>query len=176
MVANRKANRQRIQFAFNADVDSVVGAVFQHLIKNHLFSSREGKRKGVDAMVAFYKPFAFQGREDVTDDELRSMAQDAIELLSRQIELLCGAFGVERPSAIALDLKTEIKEAIAETLTTESIRVHQDPSHHPFTSSVFDISSIADLSISDGRSSDGEFDFDEDLMLGDLCSNAEAAA
>ncbi len=170
MVANHKANRQRVQFAFNADSDSVVGAVFQHLIKNHLFSSREGKRKGVDAMVAFYKPFAFQGREDVTNEELRSMAQDAIEVLSRQIELLHGAFGVERPAAIALDVRAEIKEAIAEVLIAESIRVHRDQfQQHP-------TNRVSELSVSAGGSGSDEFDFDEETMLGDLCSNAEAAA
>ncbi|MGJ3249094.1 MAG: hypothetical protein ACFE0I_23855 [Elainellaceae cyanobacterium] len=168
MVANQKAVRQRVQFAFNADVDSVIGAVFQYLIKNRRFNSREGKRKGVDAMVAFYKPFAYQDSNDVTDDELRAIAQDAVEMLSRQIEVLCEAFEVERPGAIALDLKTEIKEAIAEVLRIQSIRVHtirsdQTPDAVP----------AAHIST---QVADDESDSNEDALLGDLCSNAEAAA
>ncbi|HHP7244051.1 MAG TPA: hypothetical protein ACFE0H_05115 [Elainellaceae cyanobacterium] len=168
MVANQKAVRQRVQFAFNADVDSVIGAVFQYLIKNRRFNSREGKRKGVDAMVAFYKPFAFQDSKDVTDDELQSMAQDAVEMLSRQIEILCGAFEVEHPGAIALDLKSEIREAIAEALNIQSIRVHNIPSDQT-------PDAVPDSHIST-QVTDDDSDFDEDALLGDLCSNAEAVA
>ncbi|MGJ3252943.1 MAG: hypothetical protein ACFE0J_17700 [Elainellaceae cyanobacterium] len=168
MVANQKTVRQRVQFAFNADVDSVIGVVFQYLIKNRCFSSREGKRKGVDAMVAFYKPFAYQDSKDVTDDELQAMAQDAVEMLSRQIEVLCGAFEVERPGAIALDLKTDIKEAIAEVLKIQSIRVHNTQSDQT-------PDAVPDSYVST-QVADDESDFDEDALLGDLCSNAEAVA
>jgi hypothetical protein len=170
MATKRKSVRQRIQFAFNADADSVVGGVFQYLIKNHRFNSQEGKRKGIDAMVAFYKPFAHQNRSEVGEGELQAMAQDAVETLSRQIELLCGTFGVERPAAIAHDLKAEIKQAIAEVLTAETIRMYQeDPELQPM-GTVSESLLTTELDAEEGG------DFDDDALLGDLFSSAEAAA
>jgi hypothetical protein len=183
MATKTKTVRQRVQFAFNADVDSVVGTVFQYLIKNHRFSSREGKRRGVDAIVAFYKPFAYQGSA-ASESELQAMARDAVEILSRQIELLCSSFDIERTGALgqpfswktALDLRAEIKQTLselltAELLTTEPSGVHQEPLETPSTPSDLLFAELrADYATEDG------FDFDEDNLLGDLCSNAEAAA
>jgi hypothetical protein len=170
MATKHKSVRQRIQFAFNADADSVVGGVFQYLIKNHCFSSREGKRKGIDAMVAFYKPFAYQNRGEVDEGKLQAMAQDAVEILSRQIELLCGKFGVERPAAIAPDLKAEIKQAIAEVLIAETIRMYQEAPELQPMGTISESLLISELEAEEG------VDFDDDTLLGDLHSSAEAAA
>ena len=49
------SERQRIQFAYNAYLDSLVGVTFNYLIKNPHFPSRVGKHKGIDAMTAFWK-------------------------------------------------------------------------------------------------------------------------
>lgn len=172
MATNTKTVRQRVQFAFNADTDSVVGAVFQYLIKNHHFNSREGKRKGVDAIVAFFKPFAYQGSA-ISESELQAMARDAVELLSRQIELLCNSFEIDRPGTLAqplswkIDLKAELRQTLDELLADEYPRVHQQPLNPP---SALPKSLFAELEVDEG------FDFDEDNLLGDLCSNAEAAA
>jgi hypothetical protein len=167
MATKHKTVRQRIQFAFNADADSVVGTVFQYLIKNHRFSSRDGKRKGIDAMLAFYQPFAYQG-SDISDDELRIMAREAIETLARHIDLLCTTFAVDHPGAIATDLQSAIQKAIADALTAESIRVPQD-SRNGFAD---DVDSEA-LWVS-GQNAYNDMDYD--TLLGDLQSSAEAAA
>jgi hypothetical protein len=170
MATKTKTVRQRVQFAFNADTDSVVGVVFQYLIKNHRFSSREGKRKGVDAIVAFYKPFAYQGTA-ISEGELQAIARDAVELLSRQIELLCNSFNIERPGTLAQpfswnDLKAELRQMLSESFTAELLRVHPE-----LESAI----AIPDSLFADPITDNG-FDFDEDNLLGDLCSNAEAAA
>jgi len=171
MATKIKTVRQRVQFAFNADTDSVVGTVFQYLIKNHRFSSREGKRKGVDAMVAFYKPFAYQSAA-MSEGELQAIARDAVELLSRQIELLCNSFNIERPGTLAqpfpwkTDLKAELRQVLSELLAAELLRVQQEPLE----------SAIAIPDSLFAPTANEEFDFDEDNLLGDLCSNAEAAA
>ncbi|NJN05085.1 MAG: hypothetical protein HC816_22960 [Leptolyngbyaceae cyanobacterium RM1_1_2] len=170
MATKIKTVRQRVQFAFNADADSVVGTVFQYLIKNHRFSSREGKRKGVDAIVAFYKPFAYQGSA-VSEGELQAIARDAVELLSRQIELLCNSFDLERPGTRSQpfswnDLKAELRQTLSELLAAEMLRVHQEPVE----------SAIAIPDSLFAPTADEEFNFEEDNLLGDLCSNAEAAA
>jgi hypothetical protein len=170
MATKIKTVRQRVQFAFNADADSVVGTVFQYLIKNHRFSSREGKRKGVDAIVAFYKPFAYQGSA-VSEGELQAIARDAVELLSRQIELICSSFDLERSGTQSQpfswnDLKAELRQTLSELLAAEMLRVHQE--------SVESAIAIPDSLFA--PTADEEFNFDEDNLLGDLCSNAEAAA
>ncbi|NJL37268.1 MAG: hypothetical protein HC840_05570 [Leptolyngbyaceae cyanobacterium RM2_2_4] len=170
MATKTKTVRQRVQFAFNADADSVVGTVFQYLIKNHCFSSREGKRKGVDAIVAFYKPFAYQG-STVSEGELQAIARDAVELLSRQIELICSSFDLERPGTRSQpfswnDLKAELRQTLSELLAAELLRVHQEPVE----------SAIAISDSLFAPTADEEFNFNEDNLLGDLCSNAEAAA
>jgi hypothetical protein len=169
MAVTSKTIRQRIQFAFNTDADSVSGAVFQYLIKNHRFGSREGKRKGIDAMVAFYKPFAFQDKEGIGEEELRAIAQDAVEALSRQIELLCSTFGLERPDAIAPDLRSEIKQAIAAVLSEKAIQLGYEAPKMPPTVIAASLSNM-------GYPIREEMILDEDALLGDLCSNAEAAA
>lgn len=168
MATKQKTVRQRVQFAFNADADSVVGAVFQYLIKNHRFSSREGKQKGIDAMLAFYKPFAYQGYGDISEGELVAMARDAVETLSRHIDLLCTTFELERPGAIAPDLRTAIHQAITEALATESIQglgaIAPKPSYP----------GLSESALADRQGSlDG---MDYSTLLGDLQSHADAAA
>lgn len=179
MTTKRKTVRQRIQFAFNADTDSVVGHVFQYLIKNHHFSSREGKCKGVDAMIAFYKPFAYQGNANVNEGELQTMARDAVDALSRHIELLCYAFGVDRSTTIARDLKLEVQQVLTELLTADAVTlpgerlrigVSQEGADLPFADT------IPESLLTNGATADEGVDFDEDALLGDLYSSAEAAA
>lgn len=172
MATKQKTARQRVQFAFNADTDSVVGAVFQYLIKNHRFNSREGKQKGIDAMLAFYKPFAYQGQEDITEGELVAMARDAVETLSRQIDLLCATFDVERPGAIAPDLRTSIQQTIADVLATELVRVQAIASKPSYTE--LSKPDLMELALANGWESFDSTNYT--TLLGDLQSNAEAVA
>jgi hypothetical protein len=79
-VADRQNERQRIQFAFNADLDSAIGVLFSYLIKNPKAPSRAGKHKGVDAMLAFWKPFAYQEQGDLSAEEMKAIARESVEL------------------------------------------------------------------------------------------------
>ena len=111
------SDSQRIQFAFNAYLDSVIGMTFNYLIKNPHFPSRAGKHKGIDAMMAFWKPFAYQEQGNLSEEELRTIAIESVGILTRQINLICAAFAVENPQANAPTiLKQEIREAIRDTL------------------------------------------------------------
>ena len=170
MATTDKTGRQRIQFAFNADLDSVVGNVFQYLTKNRCFSSREGKKKGVDAMVMFYKPFAYQGKENVDEEELQAMARDSVAALSRQIEFLCSAFEIERPSVVCPDFGAEVEQALKNVLTTEAVKMSQEA---PELSSIDlppDPSLLVEVEM------DKESGFEEDALLCDVHINAEAVA
>ena len=161
------SDSQRIQFAFNAYLDSVVGMTFNYLIKNSRFPSRAGKHKGVDAMMAFWKPFAYQEQGNLSEEELRTIAIESVEMLTRQRDLICAAFGLETPHAKApVNLKQEIREAMGEVIQallakpefpipTQGVPV-DEPNHNQAESEMVDV--------------------DEDSLLGSLLDDAEIAA
>ena len=158
---------QRIQFAFNAYLDSVVGVTFNYLIKNSHFPSRAGKHKGIDAMMAFWKPFAYQEHGELSEEELRTIALESIEMLTRQINLINAAFGLESSQAKATtNLKHEIREAINDALQTLLTKpdllgpTQETPVDHP----------------NGDRVESGGIDFDQDNLLGNLLDDAAISA
>ena len=165
------SERQRIQFAFNAYLDSAVGVTFNYLIKNSHFPSRAGKHKGIDAMMAFWKPFAYREQGNLSEQELRAIAIESVEMLTRQLDLICAAFGLESPQAKAsTNLKQEIREAMSETIQTllaksERLVPNQDA---PASESSRDCPESA-LELEG-------VDFDEDSLLGNLLDDAVIAA
>ncbi|MDJ0707455.1 MAG: hypothetical protein QNJ46_29625 [Leptolyngbyaceae cyanobacterium MO_188.B28] len=107
---------QRIQFAFNAYLDSAIGVTINYLIKNSHFPSRTGKHKGLDAMMAFWKPFAYQEQGDFSEEELRAIAIESVEILTRQVRAICAAFELEIPQATgSVTLKQEIRDTIRDS-------------------------------------------------------------
>ena len=120
--------RQRIQFAFNTDVDSPVGVTFQYLLKNEHARSREGKHRGVDAMMAFWKSFAYQDQGNLSEEELQAIARESITALSRQIEAIQSAFGLEDSefaspvNSLRQEIQQAVREAIQELLLKAGVR------------------------------------------------------
>jgi hypothetical protein len=174
------SDRQRIQFAYNADCEMPIGKVFQYLLKNDLMPSREGKHKGLDAMSAFWKPFAYQDGQ-VSEEERGAIARESIEALTRQIDLIRETFGVEKPESPSntADLKQEIQTVVTEvvqnlmangaipasmtgTVVTQSTQTALPPEGRSST--------IASTPTHEG------VDFDEDALLGGLFDNSEIAA
>lgn len=174
------SDRQRIQFAYNADCEMPIGKVFQYLLKNDHMPSREGKHKGLDAMSAFWKPFAYQENGQVSEEERGAIARESIEALTRQIDLIRETFSVEKPesSSNTTDLKQEIQAVVTEVVqnlmangaipasmtgavVTQSTQTALPPSGR---------SSINASSTHEG------VDFDEDALLGGLFDNSEIAA
>jgi hypothetical protein len=168
------SNRQRIQFAFNAEVGTPIGILFRYLIKPERSHSREQKHKGIDAMSAFWKPFAYQEQGNLTEEELQAIARDAIEALSRQMELISQTFGVERPSSIApaSQLKDEVRQAVREALQELGGSEAIASSPQPPPSGVASLPAIAKPNPTEVEG----IDFDEDVLLGDLFENADIAA
>ena len=164
-------NRQRIQFAFNAEVGTPIGILFRYLIKPERSHSREQKHKGVDAMNAFWKPFAYQEQGNLTEEELQAIARDAIEALTRQADLIRQTFGIERSEAPS-QLKDEVRQAVREALQdlggSEAIAI----SPQRISSEVASLSAIAKSNLTEVEG----VDFDEDALLGDLFENADIAA
>ncbi|MGF1517264.1 MAG: hypothetical protein ACFCVB_05595 [Nodosilinea sp.] len=70
--------------------------------------SQMGKQKGVEAIAAFWRPFAFQMQGQVNDDELKVLARESLMTLQRQMELIAEAFEVELPQAEAVTPELEV--------------------------------------------------------------------
>jgi hypothetical protein len=171
-----KEERQRIQFAYNADVDSPTGVLFQYLIKNERARSREGKHKGIDAISAFWKPFAYQEQGQLSEEELKAIARESVELLNRQITLISDTFEIASPTASAMDLKQEIRQAVTQAVTET---VQQLAASGKLVSGTAAESAGAPP----GRTPTGSHlddsegvDFDEDALLGTLLDDATIAA
>jgi hypothetical protein len=174
------SDRQRIQFAYNADCEMPIGKVFQYLLKNDLMPSREGKHKGLDAMSAFWKPFAYQENGQVSEG-VGAIARESIEALTRQIDLIRETFGVEKPESPSntTDLKQEIQTVVTEVVQN---LIANGAIPASMTGAVVTQSTQNALSPS-GRSSTNAstpthegVDFDEDALLGGLFDSAEIAA
>ena len=167
-MAPTTSEHQRIQFAFNAYLDSVVGVTFNYLIKNSRFPSRAGKHKGIDAMMAFWKPFAYQEQGNLSDEELRAIAIESVEMLTRQINLIGAVFDLESSQAKApTNLKQEIREAMSEAIQTLLAK--------PELSVSAQAALLADNPNRDRAASEGG-DVDEDSLLGNLLDDATIAA
>ena len=121
-------------------------------------------------MVMFYKPFAYQGKENVDEEELQAMARDSVAALSRQIEFLCSAFEIEPPSVVCPDFGAEVEQALKNVLTTEAVRMSQEASEL----SSLDIPPNSSLLVE--VEMEKESGFEEDALLCDVHSNAEAVA
>jgi hypothetical protein len=169
-VADRQNERQRIQFAFNADLDSAIGVMFNYLIKNPKAPSRAGKHKGVDAMLAFWKPFAYQEQGDLSTEEMKAIARESVELLTRQAELIAETFEVESPkvsSSATPDLRQEVRSAVSEAIQQLVSSGMMGTSAKPLPVAKQSLDSFGD----------GEgVDFDEDALLGGLLDDAAIAA
>jgi hypothetical protein len=169
-VADRQNERQRIQFAFNADLDSAIGVLFSYLIKNPKAPSRAGKHKGVDAMLAFWKPFAYQEQGDLSAEEMKAIARESVELLTRQAELIADTFGVDSPKGNGSgtsDLRQEVRLAVSEA-------IQQLMSSGMMGASAQSLP-IAKQTVDSFSESEG-VDFDEDALLGGLLDDAAIAA
>ena len=118
-----KSDRQRIQFAYNADREMAIGVVFRYLIDNPLMSSREGKHKGLDAMSAFWKPFAYQACTDATEEDLHALAREAMEVLAHQMALISSTFGVEPPKPENTPQQEQLQEMIQQAVTAAMLNL-----------------------------------------------------
>ncbi len=105
---DKRQNRKRILFSFNVDLESPLGVVFQYLMHNPKLPSQMGKQKGVEAIAAFWRPFAFQMQGQVNDDELKVLARESLMTLQRQMELIAETFEVDLPQSEAVTPELEV--------------------------------------------------------------------
>ena len=174
---NSTSDRQRIQFAYNADRDTRIGEVFKYLLKSDKVPSRKGKHKGLDAIAAFWQAFAYKEKEGVSEEEKMAIAQESIESLSQQIDLIRETFGIEPPVTVTTDpaqLKQEMRlvatQVFQEFASSGAIyalaieNVNTQPTN-----------AVSATTKPDPHNDEG-VDFDEEALLGGLFDSSDVAA
>ena len=168
------SDRQRIQFAFNADCGTHIGEVFRYLLKNEHMPSREGKLKGLDAISAFWRPFAYQEDGQLSEDEKSAIARESIEALARQIELIRDTFGLEKPQVSEdADLKQTVQSAVTEALQ-ELMANGTLSASSTMTTSTTTVGTPQATTSQTAPANEG-VDFDEEALLGGLFDGSEIA-
>ncbi|MEM9152788.1 MAG: hypothetical protein AAGB19_20345 [Cyanobacteria bacterium P01_F01_bin.3] len=175
MPRKRQANteRQRILFSYNADLDKPIGVVFEYLIQNEQIPARLGKHKGLEAMSAFWQPFAYQAMKDLSEDELQGMARESVAALSRQIDLICQTFGIESPQTaqVSPELKQAIQQTMGEVLQqfiVTGVLASQAAGQQ--------VSAEDPIEVSEAMPQEDGIKFDEATALGELLDESETVA
>lgn len=115
----------RIQFAYYAYIAGPMGDVFCYLLRNKAHSTHKGKKMGLAAMAAFWKPFSAQSVLGLSDQEVRAIALTSIEELQKQIELIRNTFNI--PATSQDVTRQEIARMIDERLSSQT-SINQGPS------------------------------------------------
>jgi hypothetical protein len=87
-------NTARIQFAYYAYLKGPMGDVFKYLLRNRAHPTHKGKKMGLAAMAAFWKPFSAQAVLNLSEQEVRAIALNSITELQKQIELIRNTFNI----------------------------------------------------------------------------------
>lgn len=122
---NEKSKRSRISFSFNADASSNVGLCYKYLLQNEELSAREGKAMANDAIVSYWKPFAYKLAGSHDAQQLREIASASIYRLERHIDYLREVFGL-LPSTQSEHLYSN---AMAVPTTERNLSVRENSSY-----------------------------------------------
>jgi hypothetical protein len=109
-------NTTRIQFAYYAYLQGPMGDVFKYLLRNRAHPTHKGKKMGLAAMAAFWKPFSAQAVLDLSEQEVRAIALTSITELQKQIELIRNTFNI--PTAPQELTKQDIEKMIEDSLNS----------------------------------------------------------
>ncbi|MEO0373361.1 MAG: hypothetical protein AAF329_01800 [Cyanobacteria bacterium P01_A01_bin.17] len=171
------SDRQRIQFAYNADRDTRIGEVFQYLLKSDKLPTRKGKHKGLDAISAFWQAFAYKEKEELSDEAKVAIAQESIDTLFQQIDLIRETFGIEAPidAVNPAQLQQEMR-SVATAVVQEFVASGAIPASavESVTARTANANSTTDAK--PAVSNDEGVDFDEEALFGGLFDSSEIAA
>ena len=101
-----------------------MGDVFRYLLRNKAHSTHKGKKMGLAAMAAFWKPFSAQAVLGVSEQEVRAIALTSITELQQQIALIRTTFNI--PASSKEITKREIERMIEEKLNAQH-GINQEP-------------------------------------------------
>ena len=120
----RQKDTSRIQFAYYAYIAGPMGDVFRYLLRNKSHSTHKGKKMGLAAIAAFWKPFSAQAVLGLSDSEVRAIALTSITELQQQIELIRSTFNI--PAASRELTRRDIEQIIEESLNARR-SINQKP-------------------------------------------------
>ena len=106
------ARSERVKFIYNAQFPADTAVVLNYLLNNPHFTGRQGRQKGMDAMMAFYRPLAEEARGELPEADLRDMARHCVAQLAQQIDLLCTRYQIEPPGQPVALSSTQGLEAV----------------------------------------------------------------
>jgi len=107
----------RIQFAYRTYVNSPMGDVFQYLLHSTARSAHKGKKMGLAAMSAFWKPFSARSVLELSEPEVRAVALASIAELQQQISLIRKTFNI--PENLNEMTRKEIEKMIEKRLSVQ---------------------------------------------------------
>jgi hypothetical protein len=98
MVLPKKPVRNRSEFSYKTDAQTPLASVFAYLNGklSRSFTPREGKQRAIDALLAFWKPYALKAN-GAEPENVRDAAISSAEALHRQLQRICADFNVESP-------------------------------------------------------------------------------
>jgi hypothetical protein len=103
MVSPKKAEpkvRSRSEFSYKTDAQTPLAQVFAYLNGklSSAFTLREGKQRAIDALLAFWKPYALKASQ-AQSEVVRDAAIASVAALSRHLQRICADFNVDSPCA-----------------------------------------------------------------------------
>jgi hypothetical protein len=90
--------RNRSEFSYKTDAQTPLATVFAYLNGkfSKTFTQREGKQRAIDALLAFWRPYALRANKSASE-EVREAAIASVEALFRQLQRICADFAVDSP-------------------------------------------------------------------------------
>jgi hypothetical protein len=100
MGVSKKTVRSRSEFSYKTDAQTPLATVFAYLNGklSRSFIPREGKQRAIDALLAFWKPYALRA-SNAPPEDVRDAAIASVEALHRQLQRLCADFDIEPPDS-----------------------------------------------------------------------------
>ena len=92
--------RSRSEFCCKTDAQTPLAQVFAYLNGklSSAFTLREGKQRAIDALLAFWKPYALKASQ-AQPEVVRDAAIVSVETLFRHLQRICVDFNVDSPCA-----------------------------------------------------------------------------
>ena len=118
----------RIQFSYRTYINSPMGDVFQYLLHSTAQSAHQGKRMGLAAMSAFWKPFSARSVLKLSEQESKAIALTSIAELQQQIDLIRKAFNI--PENLNEETKREVENMIEAQLKAQLGVIWEQTAQH----------------------------------------------
>lgn len=109
---------ERIQFAYYASAKGPMGDVFRYLLRNRAHTTHKGKKMGLAAISAYWKPFSAYSVLNLSDREVQAVSLNSIAELEEQIRLIQTTFNIQaqQPEPTRIMTRADIAQMVEEVL------------------------------------------------------------